>query len=59
MKTPLIERMEKKGAPKAWITEIRALMNEIESLNETKQEYLDVINTLARENEALRKDDDG
>ena len=55
MKTPLIERMEKKGAPNAWIAEVRAMMNEIEDLKETAQAYLGVIDALAREKEGLEK----
>ena len=53
MKTPLIERMEKKGAPKTWIREVQTKNNRIEQLLELKEEYLNVIDLLAREKEQL------
>lgn len=52
-KTPLIERMAKKGAPKSWITEIVSLYLQIENLQKTIDEYLDIIDVLARRVEAF------
>jgi len=46
--TPLIERMEKKSAPKSWITEVRSLHAEIKELQSLKNYYLDIIDKLAR-----------
>ncbi len=48
-KTPLIERMEKKGAPKSWIAEVRGLHVNIKELLRTVNYYLDIIDNLARE----------
>ena len=48
-KTPLIERMEKKGAPKSWIAEVRGLHVNIKELLRTVNYYLDIIDKLARE----------
>jgi len=53
MKTPLTERMTKGGAAKTWIAEVEAKDREIERLEETKEEYLNTIDLLAQENEAL------
>ena len=48
-KTPLIERMEKKGAPKSWIAEVRGLHVNIKELLRTVNYYLDIIDKLAKE----------
>ena len=47
-KTPLIERMEKKGAPKSWIAEVRGLHVNIKELQNLNNHYLDIIDKLAR-----------
>ena len=52
-KTPLIERMQKGGAAKAWIKEVEAKDREIERLEQTKDQYLNTIDLLAREKEEL------
>ena len=52
-KTPLIERMEKKGAPKSWIREIVSLYLQIKTLQKTLNEYLDIIDILARQVENI------
>ena len=52
-KTPLTERMTKGGAAKAWIKEVEAKDREIESLEQTKDQYLNIIDLLAREKEGL------
>ena len=48
-KTTLIERMEKKGAPKSWISEIRSLHFKIKELKERNETYLNIIDKLARQ----------
>ena len=53
MKTSLIERMKKAKAPKTWIREVQTKDNRIEQLLELKEEYLNVIDLLAREKEQL------
>ncbi len=53
MKTPLIERMEKAKAPKAWIREVQTKDNRIKQLLELKETYLNIIDRLAREKEQL------
>ena len=53
MKTPLIERMTKGGAAKAWIKEVEAKDRELERLEQTKDQYLNTINLLACEKEQL------
>ena len=50
---PLTERMTKGGAAKTWINEVEAKDREIESLEQTKDQYLDIIDLLAREKEEL------
>ena len=50
---PLTERMTKGGAAKAWIKEVEAKDREIESLEQTKDQYLNIIDLLAREKEGL------
>lgn len=52
-KTPLIERMEKKGAPKNWIAEVRGLHLKIKELRSLNVSYLDIIDKLARQVEEL------
>ena len=52
-KTPLIERMEKKGAPKSWIREVKTKDDRIERLLEIKETYLNIIDSLARQVEEL------
>ena len=54
-KTPLIERMTKGGAAKAWIKEVETKNKRIERLLELKEEYLNVIDLLACEKELLTK----
>lgn len=57
-KTTLIERMEKKSAPKSWIREVQTKDNHIERLFELLEEYLNVIDMLAREKEQLEADNE-
>ena len=52
---PLIERMEKKGAPKSWVAGVNKLNLEIKKLKELNKEYLNVIDLLACEKELLTK----
>lgn len=52
-KTPLTERMEKAKAPKTWIREVKTKDNRIERLFELLEEYLNIIDLLAREKEQL------
>jgi hypothetical protein len=52
-KSNLVERMEKKDAPKSWIQEVKILYQIIEKDKEIEAGYLDIIDTLARMNEAL------
>ena len=47
-KTTLIQRMKKKGAPKSWIAEVRSLHLKIKELRGLSNEYLDIIDELAR-----------
>jgi len=54
VKTPLIERMQKRHAAKSWIKEVEAKDREIERLEETKDQYLNIINLLACEKEQLK-----
>lgn len=53
-KTTLIERMEKKGTPKSWIAEVRSLHFEIKELRRLNNEYLEIIDKLARQVENLK-----
>ena len=46
-KRTLIQRMMRKGAPKSWIGEIAQMLRKIDALEETKKEYLDIIDELA------------
>ena len=55
MKTPLIERMQKGGAAKAWIKEVEAKDREILDLEQIKVQYLSIINLLDFEKEELDK----
>ena len=55
-KSSLIERMEKKDAPKTWITEIYGLLALIKEKNRLIEEYGEVIDTLARQVEDLTPD---
>ena len=48
-KTTLIERMEKKGVPKSWIAEVRSLHFKIKELRRLNNEYLEIIDKLARQ----------
>ena len=50
---PLTERMTKGGAAKSWISEVEAKDREIERLEQTKDQYLNIIDLLAREKEEL------
>jgi len=52
-KTTLMERMEKKGAPKSWIAEVRSLHLKIKELRSLNRSYLDIIDKLARQVEEL------
>ncbi len=52
-KTPLIERMQKGGAAKAWIKEVESKDSELERLLALKEEYLNVIDSLARQLEDM------
>jgi hypothetical protein len=47
-KRSLIERMEKKGVPKSWITEVKALLQTIEEKDLKLEEYMGLIDALAR-----------
>jgi len=53
MKTPLVDRMLKKGAPKAWSIEVELLQAKIDYLTATKEEYAGIIDILARRVEKL------
>ena len=53
MKTPLVDRMLKKGASKAWIIDVEQLERKIERLTVTKEEYAGYIDALARQVEQL------
>ena len=53
---PLTERMTKANAPKTWIKEVEAKDREIESLEQTKDQYLNIIDLLAREKEGLEEE---
>ena len=53
---PLTERMTKGGAAKTWINEVEAKDREIESLEQTKDQYLNIIDLLAREKEGLEEE---
>ena len=55
-KTTLIERMTKGGAAKTWINEVEAKDREIERLEQTKDQYLDIIDLLACEKEQLAEE---
>ena len=57
-KTTLIERMEKKGAPKSWIAEVRSLHLKIKELRSLNESYLDIIDKLARQVEGLKGEND-
>ena len=48
-KTTLIERMEKKSAPKSWIAEVRSLQRHDKELRSLNRSYLDIIDKLARQ----------
>ena len=52
-KTPLIERMEKNGAPKSWIRDIKTKNDRNKRLLEIKETYLNIIDKLARQVEEL------
>ena len=54
MKTPLVDRMLKKGAPNAWIIEVEQLERKIERLTVTKEEYGGYVDALARQVEELK-----
>ena len=53
---PLTERMTKGGAAKTWIKEVEAKDREIERLEQTKDQYLNIINLLACEKEGLEEE---
>ena len=55
-KASLVERMEKKGAPKAWIREVNTKDDRIERLLEIKETYLNIIDKLAKQVEDLTPD---
>ena len=57
-KTTLTERMEKKGAPKSWIAEVRSLQLKIKELRSLNKSYLDIIDKLARQVEDLKGEND-
>jgi len=48
--------MTKGGAAKAWIKEVEAKDREIESLEQTKDQYLDTIDLLACEKEGFEEE---
>ena len=52
-KSPLLDRMKKKEAPKTWITEVQFLHRIIEERDAKLEEYLGIIDSLARKVEAL------
>jgi hypothetical protein len=52
-KTSLIFRMEKRNAPKVWITEVGALNNHIEDLEDRLQEHGDTIELLVHQKEII------
>ena len=47
MKMTLIEKMESMGVPKSWVVAIRSLEKKVEELQDDKQEYGLIIETLA------------
>ena len=47
-KTTLIERMEKAGAPKVWVVEVKRLQRELKEVIDVRDMYLDIIDILAR-----------
>ena len=53
---PLTERMTKGGAAKSWISEVEAKDREIERLEQTKDQYLNIIDLLACEKEQLAEE---
>ena len=55
---PLTERMTKANAPKTWIKEVEAKDHDIELLEQTKDQYLNTIDLLAREKEELEAGND-
>lgn len=48
-KTPLIVRMEKAGAPKTWIAEVKRTERQLKDMTELKNYYVDIIDVLARQ----------
>ncbi len=55
MKTPLIERMEKRKAPKSWIAEVAKLQRTINEKDVKIEEYSNIIDVLAVEKEYLQR----
>lgn len=53
-KTPLIVRMEKAGAPKTWIAEVKRIERQLKDMTEQKNYYVNIIDTLARQLESER-----
>lgn len=48
-KTPLIQRMEKAGAPKTWISEVRKIQAALAKCEQSRTEYIDIIDVLAQQ----------
>ena len=57
-KSSLIERMEKKGVPKTWITEIYGLLALIKEKNRLIEEYGEIIDSLARQIDSIGAEED-
>ena len=54
----LIERMQKKDAPKTWIAEVMRMQANLQQMTELKNSYAEIIDVLAREIEVLREEND-
>ena len=51
----LIEKMERKSAPKSWIAEIRRMLAELDKLAQGKEEYGLIIENQATENALITR----
>jgi len=54
-KTPLTVRMARAKSPATWINEVYALYRKIEALEEQKEEYLSIIDELARKQQIVKE----
>lgn len=53
MSKTLIEKMEAKRSPRSWIREVNGMLHTMDQRETRIDEYLETIDTLAREKEAL------